>query len=114
MKLPNAHLALVEQPKVCDYLLNRAHRFGASKARFFAEFGFTLDTWEVLAVALKEHGAQNEIVRFKETGFGPRYEIDGELLTPDGRRPRVRTVWQVDQGQDAPRLITAYPLETIQ
>lgn len=113
MKLPNAHLALVEETKTCDYLLNRAHRFGASKARFFAVFGFTLDNWEVLALALKEHGMQSEIARVRETGFGPRYEIDGELAAPDGRRPSVRTVWQVDLGQDAPRLITAYPLETL-
>ncbi len=45
------------------------------------------------------------------TGFGPRYEVDGELNAPDGRRPRLRTVWQLDRGQIAPRLITAYPVE---
>ena len=45
--------------------------------------------------------------------FGPRYEVEGELTTPDGRRSRVRTVWQLDDGQIAPRLITAYPLEQV-
>ena len=50
-------------------------------------------------------------MKARETGLGPRYEVEGELLAPDGRRPRVRTVWQVDTGQIAPRLITAYPLE---
>jgi hypothetical protein len=44
--------------------------------------------------------------------FAPRYEVDGELTAPDGRRPRIRSVWQVDEGQTAPRLITAYPSET--
>src|SRR5437870_2684502 len=111
MRLPNADLAIVEQAKVCDYLLNSQHRFGASKARFFAAFGFTLDVWERLAVALKVHGAENEVTKVKDTGFGPRYEVEGELATPDGRRPRLRTVWQVDEGQNAPRLITAHPLE---
>ena len=33
MKLPNASKAVVEREKVADYLLNPAHRFGASKAR---------------------------------------------------------------------------------
>lgn len=40
MKLPNAHLAFVEPEKITDYLLNATHRYGASKAQFFAGFGF--------------------------------------------------------------------------
>ena len=110
MKLPNAHLAIVEREKVADYLLNPGHRFGASKARFFAAFGFHLDDWETLARALLEHGRQYEVSTKNDTGFGPRYEVDGPLNTPDRRSPRVRTVWQLDHGQVAPRLITAYPL----
>ncbi|HEV2971814.1 MAG TPA: hypothetical protein VGY55_17705 [Pirellulales bacterium] len=111
MKLPNAHLAIVEQAKVVDYLLNPVHRYGASKARFFYLFGFRVERLEVLAVALRAHGQQNEVGKTRETGFGPRYEVEGELEAPDGRRPRVRTVWQMDDGQIAPRLITAYPIE---
>jgi hypothetical protein len=111
MKLPNAHLALVTEDKVTGYLLNAAHRFGASKARFFAEFGFRVEEWEVLARALREHGRRHEVTKERETGFGPRYELDGELYAPDGRCPQVRTVWQTDRGQIAPRLITVYPLE---
>lgn len=111
MRLPNADLALVERAKIVDYLLNPAHRYGASKARFFAQFGFRVEAWEELSLALREHGRQNEVSRVKETGFGPRYEVEGELTAPDGRRPRICTVWQLDEGQTAPRLITAYPLE---
>jgi hypothetical protein len=113
MKLPNANLAIIEEAKVIDYLLNQKHRFGASKARFFAQFGFRPERWEDLAAALREHGRQNEVTKVRETGFGPRYEAEGELTTPDGRRSRVRTVWQLDDGQIAPRLITAYPLEQV-
>jgi hypothetical protein len=97
LKVPNAHLAVVEREKITEYLLNEAHRYGASKARFFTSFGFRRNAWEVLAQALLEHGQ--------------RHEVDGELETPGGGRPRARTVWQLDQGQVAPRLITAYPLE---
>jgi len=111
MKLPHADQAIVERAKICDYLLNPTHRFGASKARFFAEFGFSLDVWEELAVAFKEHARENEVVKCKQTGFGPRFEIEGELRAPDGRRPRVLSVWQIDVGEVAPRLITAHPLE---
>ena len=111
MGLPNVGRALVEQAKIVEYLLNPVHRYGASKARFFAQFGFRLEDREVLAVALREHGQQNEVTKLRRTGFGPRYEVEGELTAPDGRRPNVCTVWQMDEGEAAPRLITAYPLE---
>ena len=111
MRLPKAELALVEREKVLGYLLNRTHRYGASKARFFSEFGFTAEGWERLAEALRLHGQTNQVTKTKETSFGPRFEVEGELKAPDGRQPRVRTVWQLDHGQVAPRLITAYPLE---
>jgi hypothetical protein len=113
MKLPNADLAIVEREKIADYLLNPAHRYGASKARFFVEFGFSGETWEVFADVLREHGRTHDVARWRETGFGPRYEMEGEIPAPDGRRPHVRTIWQVDKGQIAPRLITAYPLAAL-
>ncbi len=40
MKLPNAHLAVVEQEKICGYLLNAAHPDNGGKAAFFAGLGF--------------------------------------------------------------------------
>lgn len=111
MLLPNAHLAVVERKKITEYLLNLQHRYGAGKARFFAEFGFQIDNSEVLADALREHAQRHAVTATRQTRWGPRYEIDGEMNAPDGRRPRIRTVWQLDEGQIAPRLITAYPLE---
>ena len=110
MKLPGVEALVVEQAKIVDYLLNSTHPYGASKARFFSEFGFRSEEWKVFAQALREHGQLHEVKKVKETPFGPRYEVDGELSAPDGRRPRVRTVRQLDQGEVAPRLITAYPL----
>lgn len=111
MKLPNPDKLIVQRDKIADYLLNPAHRYGASKARFFAEFGFRIENWEQLADALREHGRTHEVMSQQETGFGPRYAVEGELKTPTGRWPRVRTVWQMDTGAIAPRLISAYPLE---
>jgi hypothetical protein len=110
VKLPTPESLLVEQEKVCEYLLNSGHPYGAGKAKFFLEFGFSLDEWEVFADALLSHGRDNPVARTKETPFGPRYEVEGEIQAPDGRRPSIRTVWQHDHGAIAPRLITAYPL----
>jgi hypothetical protein len=45
MKLPNAENAVVEREKITDYLLNPSHRYGSSKARFFASFGYRSEEW---------------------------------------------------------------------
>ena len=111
MRLPNADNLIVEREKIVGYLLDITHPRGVSKARFFQEFGFRLEHWTVLAEALRQHGRQWGITRTTETGFGPRYEVEGEIQAADGRRPRLPSVWQFDCGQIAPRLITAYPLE---
>ena len=85
MKLPRAAALIVELEKVTGYLLNPAHRYGASKARFFAAFGFRAEDWETFARAVREHGQNHEVTKTTETGFGPRYEVEGELIALDGR-----------------------------
>lgn len=111
MKLPKADRAFVEREKVVEYLLNPAHRYGSSKARFFGAFGFCAEQWESFARALREHGRNHDVTKVRRTGFGPRYEVEGTLRAPDGQRPLVRTVWQQDHAAVGPRLISAYPLE---
>ncbi len=91
--------------------MNEGHRYGAGKARFFRQFGFRVEEWEKLAGALRKHGACCAVAAEKETIFGLRYEVEGPLRSPDGRAPLVKSVWQLDRGQFAPRLITAYPVK---
>jgi hypothetical protein len=111
MRLPNSRSIRIEKQKIVEYLLNPTHRYGASKARFFAQFGFGLDNWEILAEALRDHARKSHAVLRMDTPFGPRFAVDGVLETPSGERPRVRSVWQMDVGETSARLITVYPLE---
>ena len=109
MKLHNAHRARIDRRKITDYLLSSANPRGRAKADFFQRFGFRIDRWEEFADALNRQAASHEVTRVVETSYGPRYHVDGPIESPDGRNPRVRTVWQVDRGSDFPRFITAYP-----
>jgi len=109
MELPNAAQARVDRAKITDYLLCASHPEGRSKGEFFARFGFRVEEWKVLAEALRKHGRTYSVVTAVDSPFGTRYTIDGVLETPDGRRPRVRTVWIVAKGSCVPRLITAHP-----
>ncbi len=110
VKLPNAENAVVDDAKLATYLLNHDHPQGTHKARYLGRFGFTRDDLPLARSALLKHGRSHEVARVAQTGFGPRYAVEGILETPDGRNPFVRTVWPMDDGEVAPRLITAYPL----
>lgn len=111
MKLPGAGAAEVPEEKISGYLLSAAHRDGRHKAAFFQAFGFTADAPDILADALRRHAAEHEVAAMEESPFGTRYVVEGIMDTPDGRAPAVRAVWFIEAGEEAPRLVTAYPLE---
>lgn len=108
--LPNAELAVVPESKVTGYLLSESHPDGRGKARFFMRHGFKSAEPETLIAALRRHAVGGSVVNRAETEFGGRYVVDGILHTPDGRDPRVRTVWFLGPTDPAPRLVTAYPI----
>ena len=109
MRLPNAHLARIDRQKITNYLLSSVNPRGRAKANFFQRFGFSTERWEEFADALRRQAATHEVARVVETPYGPRNHVDGAIVTPDGRNPWVRTVWQIDLGRDYPRFITAHP-----
>ncbi len=111
--LPNIAAAYVEDAKLGDYLLNTTHPRGGPKARFLLRFGFVVERPDALRQALIAHAVANEISRSRTEYFGVIFEIEGPLSTPDGRDPYVRTVWMLDTGAAAPRLITLVPTRAV-
>lgn len=85
-------------------------RGGWHKATFFTRFGFSVNSWRLMASALLAHAEKFEVTSIDDTEFGTRYTIEGELEAPDGRKPIVRVVWFVEKGEDRPRLVTVYPV----
>jgi hypothetical protein len=64
-----------------------------------------------MAEALKQHAIDNDVKKVEERPpFGVHYVIEGPLATPDARNPNVRVIWIVDDGDNVPRLVSAYPL----
>ena len=109
-RIPQAEHAIVEEKKVLEYLLSPAHRTGRSKAKFFASHGWNRQDYVFLLAALVEHAQANPIRSCRTSAFGATYVVEGPIFCPDGRMPLIRTVWQIDTGHIAPRLITAYPV----
>ena len=113
MKLPNLVQAVVRAEKISDYLLSATHPTGRHKARFFERVGFQSSVPEALTQAILEHARSNEVTTIERSPFGIRYTIDGLLISPDGRNPRIRVIWFAELGSDIPYLVTAYPLPEV-
>jgi hypothetical protein len=109
MKLPFPESLRVDHSKVPGYLLNETS--GRGKATFFLRLGFRADNWENLADAIKAQARENVVTSVVDSPYGKRYSVDGTIETPDNRepRPRIRTVWILEDGTQVPRLKTAHP-----
>jgi len=110
MKLEPDQQVIVSPSKILDYLLSVAHPVGRHKAAFFLAQGFQPERWRELAVALERHLIDNEVVRVESSPFGMRYIVQGPLVGPSGHAVLVRSVWFLEVGEKALRLVTAYPL----
>ena len=110
-RLPNAEEAYTDEAKVAGYLLDPEHPRNEGKAGFFFRHGFTGEAWEVLTEALLRHAREGELAETRRNPYGAKYVVEGPIASPDGRDPKVRSVWIVESGtgSPAPRLVTAYP-----
>jgi len=109
MKLPNQERAVIAPEKLVHYLLNTEHKRGGTKARVLAHFGYRADNWHQLDEDIRRFHLNAEVERMRQTSYGVRYEIHAPLHTPSGQTLMLRTVWQIDEGSDVPRLITLFP-----
>jgi hypothetical protein len=109
MKLPNADNAVIDHAKIVDYLLDIEHPHGGSKARLLVSLGYSpADPWQ-LENDLRSMHLPEDVLATSQTRWGIRYEIVAPLTGPSGDSVLFRSVWQIDLGTDAPRLITMYP-----
>ena len=109
MKLPNGDKAIIGREKIVRYLLDVDHPQGGSKARLLVALGYAAANWQELEADLRSMHITDEVVAETNTIWGIRYEIVAPLTGPLGDTVLFRSVWQIDLGTDAPRLITIYP-----
>ena len=109
MQIPNSALAVIEETKIVNYLLNLEHKRGRSKAQVLLSFGYSSEEWRELADDLRDFHLTLPYDSKRVTAYGTRYEIRAPLQTPDGRSLIVRTIWQIDIGLEVPQLLTLFP-----
>jgi hypothetical protein len=109
VKLPNREIAYIPSGKLGGYLLSKTHVVGRWKATFFGALGFDETNADVLQEGLMVIAHSQEVKEVVASPYGTKYIMDGLLETPVGGQVAVRTVWIVEEGDDRPRFVTAYP-----
>jgi len=98
--------------KIRLYLLSSDHPQGRDKARFFLQFGFSLNSIEALETSLKAHPLEAQLIKSEMTPDGQSKLIfECEINVPNGRRPCIRSVWIEEPDTNRLRLVTAYPFQ---
>jgi len=108
VRIPNARSASVEDSKLAEYLLSPTHPVGRYKARFFRSLGYTRENAGGLAADLCKL-LENDVEDTIETEFGTKYVVRGQLEGPNRAATTIVTIWIILIGEDAPKLVTAYP-----
>ena len=109
MQLPALDRLTISETKLTGYLLSDSHPIGRTKARLFKQFGYSVEDWQSLADDLASVARHNDVTSVEQSPFGVRYIIDGVLSTPSGRAPPIRTIWFLDNDEQIPHFVTAYP-----
>jgi len=91
--------------------LSEKYAVGKSKARFFRSLGFDESNAGEMEQGLLGIAQTGEIKESIASPHGTKYVIDGFLKTPQGVEVRIRTIWIIEAGHQAPRFVTAYPIE---
>ena len=109
-KLPNSRAAYIPDAKLLNYLLSPSHPEGGPKAAFFDSIGYSLVNAEALRSELLRIARDGILTKTESIECGEKYVVEGTLS--NGPKPGIplRTIWVIDYGTTAPRLITAYPL----
>ena len=111
MELPNRNLAYVQEEKITHYLLDVNHPHGWGKAREFRKRGYDESNVATMINDLVGIAQSQPVSETETTRYGVKYVIYGMIQTPLGGDLLICSVWQIDYGRDAPRLLTAYPQE---
>jgi hypothetical protein len=105
MKLPKN--TLIAREKLTRYLLVQRKR--NDKSQWLAQAGYTLDNWKVLETDLRNQVLSIDAAPIERTEYGRMYEINGQLVGPNGKILSVRTIWMTERATGDTKFITMYP-----
>lgn len=57
---------------------------------------------------LKQQLATTEAIQGQVSKYGLRFRVKVSIQGPNGKQGDLQTIWQIDNGSEAPRLITTW------
>lgn len=106
--MPNASRAATPEDKFVNYLLNPDHKEGQHKAHVIESvLGFDRTNWSEFSDKIFREVQKSPVSTITTTKHGTKYKVPVIVYGKKGRFLRLNTVWQIDNGSNVPRLVTA-------
>lgn len=106
-RLPNHKNAVISRNKLKNYILNPTK--DPAKSKFFNSLGYNMKNYQRLESDIRDGLSKNKAQEYSTNKYGHKaYSVTMELGI--GKKKQTVTGWQIDEGDNKPRFITARPV----
>lgn len=100
---------IIPDSKITHYLLVQKAR--NDKSKFLAQAGFTQANSGALKAAIQAQAIAREAIEDRSNEYGTFYQVEGNLVGPNGVKLSVVTVWLQRRIDDKFQFVTLKPLK---
>lgn len=108
--MPNAKKAITPREKFINYSLNPDNPNARGKAEAYEKgLGYTRENADGLISQVHDYVTSgNKPYEVSQSDYGTKYKFRIPVTGPNGKTKNVIAVYQIDNGQSVPRMITNY------
>lgn len=108
--MPNAKKAVTPREKFINYSLNPDNPNARGKAEAYEKgLGYTRENADELISQVHDYVTSgNKPYEVSQSDYGTKYKFRIPVTGPNGKTKNVIAVYQIDNGQSVPRMITNY------
>lgn len=108
--MPNAKKAVTPREKFVNYSLNPDNPNSRGKAEAYEKgLGYTRENADGLISQVHDYVTSgNKPYEVSQSDYGTKYKFRIPVTGPNGKTKNVIAVYQIDNGQSVPRMITNY------
>lgn len=111
LEMPNHAHAVTPDEKFTKYSLDYTNKNATGKAEAYEKgLGYTQTNYRSLVTQIHDAVTSGAVTPYQvtESDYGTKYKYRIKVVGPNGKTKNVIAVYQVDKGNNIPRLITNY------